>query len=95
MVPVCCALTCISCDLPATRKLCGFVSFSASQGCTKCQKHFPFMQFGEKLDYTGYDREEWIPRIKATHMMHVSEIQSPKTASRKHELEFFLWSTIF
>ena len=34
-------------------------------------KAFPCMQFGEKVDYSGYDREEWIPRTKATHIMHV------------------------
>ena len=28
-------LSCISCDLPATRKLCGFSSFSARHGCSK------------------------------------------------------------
>ena len=64
VIPVSCALTCISCDLPATRKLCGFLSCSASHGCSKCQKHFPCIQFGEKLDYSGYERDEWLPRTQ-------------------------------
>jgi len=61
IVPVRCALTCISCDLPATRKLCGFVSYSASRGCSKCQKEFPCKQFGDKPNYSGYERCEWLP----------------------------------
>ena len=32
------AISCISCDLPATRKVCGFYSFSSLYGCTKCLK---------------------------------------------------------
>ena len=87
VIPVSCALTCISCDLPATRKLCGFLSCSASHGCLKCQKHFPCIQFGEKRDYSGYERDEWLPRTQVTHLQHVSEIQSAQTASRQNELE--------
>lgn len=33
-----CALLCASCDLPAGRKLCGFLSYNAHQGCSRCTK---------------------------------------------------------
>ena len=87
VVPVRCALTCIACDLPATRKLCGFLSCAASQGCSKCQKNFPCNKFGEKSDFSGYERDEWLPRTHAIHMEQVSEVCSAKTASRQQELE--------
>ena len=29
-------LTCIGSDLPATRKVCGFLSYNATKGCSKC-----------------------------------------------------------
>jgi len=87
IVPVRCALTCISCDLPATRKLCGFVSYSASRGCSKCQKEFPCKQFGDKPDYSGYERSEWLPRTHATYLQHASAFNSAKTATRQHELQ--------
>lgn len=87
IVPVRCALTCITCDLPATRKLCGFLSFSASKGCSKCRKHFPCEQFGEKVDYSGFDRDEWPQRSHEMHLQHVSEVQEATTASRQNELE--------
>ena len=50
------ALLCISSDIPATRKLCGFASHVASFGCSKCLKKFPFV--GDKLDYSGFERAE-------------------------------------
>ena len=49
LMPVCCALLCVSCDLPALRKVCGFTSYSALHGCSKCMKVFPCEAFGEKL----------------------------------------------
>ena len=35
------ALTCIACDILATRKVCGFLSHCANKGCSKCLKEFP------------------------------------------------------
>ena len=58
-VPVRCALLCVSCDLPATRKVCGFTSFSSLQGCSKCMKKFTCEVFGTKSDYSGYEKETW------------------------------------
>ena len=34
-----CALTCVSADLPATRKVCGFSVHAAAIGCSKCKKN--------------------------------------------------------
>ena len=49
------ALLLASADLPAVRKLCGFKGHSAHRGCSKCFKFFPG-NFGEKRDYSGFDR---------------------------------------
>ena len=54
-------LFCVMCDLPATRKVCGFSSFNAVKGCSKCLKDFLTPTFGEKPDYSGFDCECWIP----------------------------------
>lgn len=35
------ALMCVGCDIPSTRKLCGFLGHSAILGCSKCYKSFP------------------------------------------------------
>ena len=36
-----CALLCLACDTPACRKAAGFLSHSATLGCSKCLKKFP------------------------------------------------------
>ena len=50
---------CTSSDIPATRKLCGFKGHSAELGCSRCLKKFPG-GFGEKRDYSGFEREDWV-----------------------------------
>lgn len=55
-----CALLSAACDLPAGRKLCGFLSFNARFGCTRCLKQF----VGEvgNQNFSDFDREKWSPR---------------------------------
>ena len=46
------ALTCVSCDLPASKKVCGFLSHNARYGCNKCMKAFSTPVLGQ-TDYSG------------------------------------------
>ena len=55
-------------DIPATRKVAGFVGHSAIKGCSRCLKSFP--KVGDHTDYSGFDRENWTPR---THTQHVEQ----------------------
>ena len=48
------ALLCTACDIPAARKVSGFVGHSALHGCSKCLKTFPTACFGDKPDYTAH-----------------------------------------
>lgn len=59
------ALVCVACDLPAGRKICGFLSYSARLGCSRCYKKFPG-EFGA-LDYSGFDRSNWRLRSRVDH----------------------------
>ena len=59
------ALVCVACDLPAGRKMCGFLSYTARLGCSQCYKRFPG-EFGA-LDYSGFDRPNWRSRSLAEH----------------------------
>ena len=34
------ALGCVSCDIPVTRKVCGFLGHNSRLGCNKCYKQF-------------------------------------------------------
>lgn len=59
-VTVKCAVGCLACDIPASRKAAGFVGHSARLGCSKCKKEFQTVGgFGGKVDYSGFTREDW------------------------------------
>ena len=78
-------LTCICSDLPATRKLCGFLSHSASLGCSKCLKSFPSRN--DKLDYSGFDCENWTPRDSEQHKTNAHLVKEAITATSRTSLE--------
>ena len=77
-----CALTCVTADLLALRNVCGFVSYTASMGCSKCMKKFVSGNFGDKMDYSGYDCENWTLCDHKTHEKYISEIISSTTEER-------------
>ena len=71
-------------DIPATRKLCGFLGHSAKLGCNKCLKEFPSVEGGDKRDYSGFSRNEWEFRTKFS---HVNNCKETKGATNKTSLE--------
>ena len=75
------ALICVTCDMPASRKVSGFLGHNANKGCSKCLKTFQ----GEvsKKDFSGFDRENWQPRLIGAHRQCVLEIESCRTPTAK------------
>ena len=67
------ALLCVACDIPAARKVGGFLGHSANYGCSKCMKLFPG-SVGNK-DYSGFIRTSWNPRTNSRHHTSVKLIQ--------------------
>ena len=84
---VCAVLSCVSCDLPATRKVCGFYSFSSLYGCSKCLKQFVTTSFGTKPDYSGFDIRLWHPRKLETHRAKAFSASEAVTASAQLQIE--------
>ena len=80
-----CALLCVACDLPASRKVCGFLGHSANLGCSKCYKFFPGT-FGKK-DYSGFKREEWEKRTNEVHRIHSDLILACDNKTQRNKLE--------
>ena len=82
-----CALLCIACDLPAGRKVCGFLSQSAARGCSKCLKEFSGV-FGT-MCYSGFERSLWPLRTNEMHRKDVEEVLKcqTKTSRAKKESE--------
>lgn len=73
-------MLCAACDLPAGRKLCGFLSYNAHQGCSRCRKSF-------SPDYAGFDRDKWAKRTRADHIQTVAKIKSCTTKKAVAEIE--------
>ena len=87
LVSIRAALICVSCDIPAARKVCGFVGHNAYQGCNKCLKSFPTESFGEKADFSGFDRDNWTKRDLVSHRQHAFAHKSSSTASQQAHIE--------
>ena len=87
LFPIRCALLCVSCDLPATQKVCGFTSFSSLQGCYKCMKKFTCEVFGTKSDYSGYEKGTWEVHTHDLHLQEVSVFENARTASDHQQNE--------
>ena len=79
------ALLCVACDLPAARKVCGFMSYVATLGCNRCKKQFPGT-VGNK-DYSGFDRVNWTPRNVLEHRRQIAVISACRTVSSREEKE--------
>ena len=79
------ALLCISCDLSAAQKTCGFLGHSANLSCPKCLKMSPG-EIGKK-DYSGFDRSSWPKRDNTQHRRAVKKIQRCKTITAQKEME--------
>ena len=82
-----CALLCVCCDLPAGRKTCGFLSYNARLGCSKCLKEFPGSIKEKNRDYAGFDRSLWPPRTNAQHRENVRKLSSCKTKTELAQAE--------
>ena len=79
------AFLCTSSDIPASRKLCGLKGHSAKLGYSKCKKIFPG-SFGEKRDYSGYDRESWVARTNLDYRRSANKLRRLKTQSQIDKL---------
>ena len=80
------ALCCISSDLPATRKRCGFYGYHAHYGCSKCLKVFP-STFSTAPDYSGFNRSSWPKRTIDFHQQVVEHVKNADTLSACETVE--------
>lgn len=74
-------LACIVCDIPATRKVCGFANFNGTLGCSKCLKKFVTASFGSKPQYGGFNCASWKARDISSHKQHAQKFKKATTAS--------------
>ena len=77
------ALLCTASDIPATRKLGGFVGHGALKGCSRSLKSFPTTEFGGKPDYSGFDRNSWPKRCLYDHRSQGMNWKHANTLKKK------------
>ena len=80
-------LLCHSSDIPATRKMGGFVGHGALKGCSRCLKSFVTRSFTEKPDYSGFDCENWPNRSMNDHRRKGFEWKHAKTQAEHQKIE--------
>lgn len=80
-------LLCSASDIPASRKLGGFLGHAASKGCSRCLKSFPTENFGQKPDYSGFDRSTWPERTVQEHRSVGMSWKHSNTLANRHNLE--------
>ena len=78
----------IACDIPALRKVTGFIGHGAHLGCSRCLKYFDTVN--GKLSYGGFDRSSWNVRSNEQHRARCQELRLAKTKTQLHELEMKL-----
>lgn len=81
------ALTCVACDIPAARKVCGFVGHNARLACSKCLKVFETEVFGDKPDFSGFDKSLWVQRHNSAHRQYAFEHKSCNTLTDQKRIE--------
>ncbi len=79
------ALMCVTCDIPAARKCCGFKGHNANLGCSRCLKRFPG-GFG-KMDFSGFDRSMWPKRTREDHLQACQRILQCNTQASVDTIE--------
>lgn len=79
-------LGCILCDLPATRKVCGFANFNGNFGCSKCMKSFATPVFGSKPVYAGFDCANWKLRDITVHKSTVAKYSEARSMSDQNKI---------
>lgn len=65
--------------------MCGFLGHGAHLGCSRCLKKFSGSV--GSMDYSGFDRDNWILRSSSEHKENSSKIQAATTLSERDRLE--------
>lgn len=78
------ALICAACDIPAARKLCGFLGHSSSH-CPRCNIRFSYDKEYKKMDYSGIT--EYTSKSNSLHVQHAEATRLCHTQAKKEAYE--------
>lgn len=82
------ALGSVNCDIPASRKVVGFLNHRAALGCNKCLKKFTTTL--SQTNYSGFQRQSWTMRNNEQHRRDCKYLERAKTRNslRKAEAQY-------
>ena len=63
-----------------------FVVIQPLWGVQNVFKKFPYLSFGEKLDYSGFDRDVWAQRSMEQHLQAINEVKSASTPTQVEQV---------
>ena len=78
------ALICAACDIPAARKLCGFLGHSSSH-CPRCDIRFSYDKEYKKMDYSGV--KEYALKHNSHHVEHAEASRLCRMQTEKEAYE--------
>ena len=84
-VKIRCVLLGVCCDLPAGRKVCGFMGHNANKACTRCYSSFS-EGFG-KSNFSNFNKDSWPSRTVSSHRRKVRKIMQSRSKSEASEME--------
>ena len=80
------AVLCFASDIPAARKLCGFLGHCPKRGSSHCNKEFPG-GFGEQKNYGCFvDRGEWPKSSSEQHRRDAYRVKNCRSANAAEKL---------
>uniref|UniRef100_A0A1X7VF95 Uncharacterized protein n=1 Tax=Amphimedon queenslandica TaxID=400682 RepID=A0A1X7VF95_AMPQE len=68
-------------------KVSGFLGYRARKGCSRCNLSFPTDHFGDKPDYTNFNRQAWDKRDNNSHRLVAMQHKNGATKSIKAAIE--------
>ena len=74
------ALIGVSCDIPAGRKVCGFLSHSAKLGCTRC--YCETVRETNEI-YFKFKQDQWVTRTGTRHRTDVAKLAKCTSKTKK------------
>lgn len=80
-----CALLCVACDIPAGRKVCGFLGHNARLGCSRCFKIFTGTV--GSMNFSGFDRDNWPCRSGTRHAQDAISLLNIRTKTELQKAE--------
>lgn len=79
-------LLCISCHIPACRKVCGFLGHNAHLPCSTCMNFFNG-NVSQGFDFSGYVTSSWRPQDNSQHRVRAKTTKLALTKAAKNYLE--------